>query len=136
METRICVSCGKEFTLGEEEQKRHLERQKADPTWQLPKRCKPCLAERYKQQQATLHHPASPSEDIPTYAPQRAPAFKRPLEKVRMVLATSDFYNLVQGREVSWQGVTIVLADIGFNVMRDGIDEAEHVGRARACKAS
>ena len=137
MDARVCVSCGNEFTLSEEEQKWHLEMQKSDQGWQLPKRCKACLAERHKTQAPVQHaSPRNGDGDVPTYRPPKAPVFKKPIEQVRMVLATSDFYNLVQGKEVSWHGVTIILADIGFGVMRDAIDEAEHVGRARVVRAS
>lgn len=46
-------------------------------------------------------------------------------EEVRFILATKDFEDLVHGRPIVWQGVRVILADIGFKMMRDALDRAE-----------
>jgi len=51
-------------------------------------------------------------------------------DEILLVLATKDFEDLVNGRPVVWRGVRVVLADIGFGVMKKAVEDAE-VERAR-----
>lgn len=61
--------------------------------------------------------------------PAPSPSVPKPIEEkkeeVLFVLATKDFDELVHGQAVVWRGVRVVLADIGFAVMRRAIDDAE-----------
>lgn len=131
METRTCVDCRKAFTLSEEEQRSHQEKQKVDPTWQLPKRCRECRALRKRpvaSPPAPTHVPSLAALPLPP-APKNGEAVPTTngKEEVRLVLATTDFDKLVRGEPVSWHGCTVVLARIGFDVMRKAIEEAEIV---------
>ncbi len=142
-EPLICAECGAvyELTEGEREWFANRKDPKTGKPWQLPKRCRPCRDRRKTEAKAPprIERPLEP-RSYPVREPVRElPPEKRPddnghkkKEEVRIILATTDFTDLVQGREVVWQGVHIVLADIGFNVMRRAIDEAERVGRVKA----
>jgi hypothetical protein len=119
----------------------------------MPRRCAACRKIRRTQQQAVKTAPVkgySPSvlaalpksaavvtaSPVATAVPTRlapveaAPKSVEPGNEVLFVLATKDFDDLVHGRPVVWKGVKVVLADIGFDVMRKAIDEAE-VERAK-----
>ena len=125
-ETRVCVDCGQEFTMSEEEQERFRQLMATDPRFRLPKRCLGCRMKRRAEQPVmarAVPRSAFPIERaVPKIVPERSPSRK---EEVRFVLATKDFEDLVLGREVVWQGVHVILADIGFDVMRSAIDRAE-----------
>lgn len=75
----------------------------------------------------------APPPPPPVSAPPTAPALRTVVaeamgvekEEVRFILATKDFEDLVHGRPIIWQGVRVILADIGFKMMRDALDRAE-----------
>ena len=59
-------------------------------------------------------------EDEPAPAPVAQPA-----KEVVFMLATKDFEELVHGRPVVWQGVRVILAQIGFENMHKAVERAE-----------
>ena len=116
----VCVDCGKPFELTAGERAWYATHKdlKTGEALQLPKRCKPCRDLRKNGQTV--------KEVVPTgYSKEFFPPKKEAKEEIRIVLATTDFEELVSGRSVYWQGVRIVLADIGFNVMRKILDQVE-----------
>ena len=144
-ETRVCSDCQKPFTLCESEQKFYMDR-KDDRTglaWALPKRCKQCRFERRSRrnapQEANTVQPPAPKKVDETMDFQVLPSDHRPHgEPVKLILAVRDFQDLIRRRAITWRGFTVLLADIGFKVMRQVIDDAEfeEMAQARSKKAN
>lgn len=139
----VCIDCGQQFSLNAGEKLWYEERQKRDPKFMMPKRCKPC---RESRKDANGNVKATAPVSNPPYPFRRVP--QRPLsptpeergvsrsdlsktkpceDEIRIVLATVDFEDLIAGRSVYCRSskVRIVLADIGFAAMRASIDRAE-----------
>jgi hypothetical protein len=80
-----------------------------------------------------VHYQQNDHEDLPPTPEERGVAradlskTKPNGDEIRIVLATTDFEDLVSGRAVYVRGnkVRIILADIGFSQMRAAIDRAE-----------
>jgi len=122
----VCVVCGQPFNLTAGEREWYQKRMVQDPLFKMPRRCKACL-EKMKEDK-----PSKNPTDPPPPAPlergvPRAGLHKPEKDEVRVVLATVDFEDLVSGRAVFWrpEKIRIVLADIGFEAMRQAIDRAE-----------
>lgn len=129
-ETHTCVGCGKGYSFSTSEKARFEALMKTVAGFQMPKRCFECRKERRNEgprppgpfQASAGSQGRSQAPRPPAAAPALAPPKKG---EVRLVLATTDFENLISGRAVTWQGVTVVLADIGYKAMRDAIDRVE-----------
>lgn len=110
--TRACVDCNTEFSMDEGEQNFYKEK-----GWVLPKRCKKCRQSKKlketQQAQAPLPVPA-----VPAVVPLK------PIPE-RLVLGVRDFEELIRRKEIPWHGFRLILADIGFGVMKRAIEEAE-----------
>lgn len=109
-DSRPCVDCGRQFTLSEKE-KQKFDDLVAEQGYKYPKRCRDCR----KLRRSNSSNGGNTTE---------ATALPR-----RIVLATTDFENLVTGRVVKWRDVEVILADIGFEAMKNAIMEAEKTGR-------
>jgi hypothetical protein len=143
----ICVDCRKEFVMSPSEKIRFEELVKSVQGFRMPNRCYDCRKARREMNRTSspaglnpivrAQVPAAP-EPAPVEAyktivfpPQAAVAREeRPLPapaapEIRFILATKDFEELVHGRPIVWHGVRVILADIGFSVMREAIDHAE-----------
>jgi Probable zinc-ribbon domain len=121
--TLTCVDCGVTETLTPKDQERFDHLLKTVPGFQTPKRCNACRKKRRDEKPASgkaVVMKATPSISV---TPAPAPPEEPP--KILLVLATKDFDDLVHGRSVVWNGVKVLLADIGFTVMRKAIDDAE-----------
>jgi len=121
----VCVVCGQPFNLTAGEREWYQKRMTEDPLFKLPRRCKACLEKRKEDKPSKNppdSHPAPPERGVP-----RAELHKPGKDEIRVVLATVDFEDLVSGRAVFWrpEKIRIVLADIGFEAMRQAIDRAE-----------
>lgn len=126
--TLTCVDCGVTETLTPKDQERFDHLLKTVPGFQTPKRCNACRKKRRDEKPTSgkaIAMKATPSISVtaPPVPPPAAPPEAPP--KILLVLATKDFDDLVHGRSVVWNGVKVLLADIGFAVMRKAIDEAE-----------
>lgn len=143
-DSHVCTDCQQEFSLAASEKIWYEERQKLDPKFMMPKRCKPC---RVKRKNGDLGKPVQlpPYAHVPHPLPLPLPLPLPPTpeergvsrsdlsktkpggDEIRIVLATVDFEDLISGRSVYCRTskVRIVLADIGFSSMRTLIDRAE-----------
>lgn len=150
----ICTDCGQSYMMSASEKVRFQELVKTVQGFQMPKRCPECRKKRRMERVpqrpqasvipaqatpsvlaspplATIPDPSPVASPAPVVVAPRVivevPAVEAPPEKeeVRFVLATTDFEDLVHGRPVVWQGVRVILADIGFKVMREAIERAE-----------
>jgi hypothetical protein len=140
----VCTDCQQQFTLNAGEKIWYEERQKLDPKFKMPKRCKPCREKRkdvdgnVKSARPVLNVPFRPVPVLPSRpllpTPEERGVSRSDLAKtkpggdeIRVVLATVDFEDLIAGRSVYCRTnkVRIVLADIGFAAMRAAIDRAE-----------
>lgn len=138
----ICIDCGKSFVMTASEKVRFAELVKNVTGFQMPRRCLDCRIKRREEKlsgnvgnqaparvsvrENVLEKPPIPKPSImvfPEPKPEAMPSAAK--EEVRFILATKDFEDLVHGRPVVWQGVRVILADIGFKVMRDAIERAE-----------
>jgi hypothetical protein len=142
----ICSDCREEYTMTASEKVRFQELIKNVQGFVMPKRCPACRKKNREAKalqgsspqvsktavfQAVVAAPPAPRVMVET--PKNGmPAVKVetvgveiPKEEIRLILATKDFEDLVHGRPVIWQGVRVILADIGFKVMRDAIERAE-----------
>lgn len=151
-EPTICIDCRSPFLLTASEKVHYQHLVQTVDGFRMPKRCVECRKKRrmmeaapQKTAPAGIALPLSPvpflypPPPVPLPAPQ--PPVPPPAEKasppapqkeeILFVLATTDFEELVHGRPVLWQGVRVVLADIGFKVMREAIERAE-TERAKA----
>lgn len=136
-EIRICLDCNGEYTFSGGEKARFENLMKTVSGFQMPKRCFNCRRERRNGPPLPPPAPApAPSyrgtrlasaKPLPVSSPPPPPPVSRAPKEgdVRLVLATVDFENLVAGRPVSWQGVTVLLADIGYKAMHEAIDRVE-----------
>lgn len=123
-ETHVCVDCKKSYTFSTSEKARFDSLMKTVAGFQMPKRCFECrTARRNDERRPVAGSVQKPGAPRAAPAPSQLPAPKK--GDVRLVLATVDFENLIAGRPVSWQGVTVVLADIGYKAMHDAIDRVE-----------
>ena len=69
--------------------------------------------------------PAPPASSVQTAWPKSNPKVEfKEQNEVNIVLGTGDFEALVSGKPVTWHGVQVVLADIGFPAMYDALDRA------------
>lgn len=118
-ENHVCVGCGKAYVFSTSEKARFDSLMKTVPGFQMPKRCFECRSARRDGEARSATPAPAPVQARP---PQVPPPKKG---DVRLVLATTDFENLVAGKPVSWQGVTVILADIGYKAMHDAIDRVE-----------
>lgn len=134
-----CVVCKKNPVFANASEKlRFQELQRTVTDFQMPRRCWECRREARKPIAAPSVEAPYPIKPLPVFsAPPPAPSVTPPAaneevrkEEIRLVLATKDFEDLVHGRAVVWQGVRVILADIGFKVMKDAVDRAE-TSRAR-----
>jgi hypothetical protein len=118
-ESKICVDCQRPFSFSSSEKARFDALMSSVTNFQMPKRCYECrLARRSDQPKIPV-----PMKPLQKPADAHIPPPKK--NEVRLVLATTDFENLVAGRSVAWQGVTVILADIGYKAMHDAIDRVE-----------
>lgn len=128
MSQQICVECHQQFVLSADEKARFESLMSTAKDFQMPKRCGACRkARRNANPRPQQTAPAAP---IATYAPhqQVAPSQNVLVEKkevVRLVIATADFEALVAGKEVTWRGVSLKLADLGFDQLRQIIERVE-----------
>lgn len=121
--SRECVDCHQTFTLSEREQRTYEQLCREKTGFQFPKRCYACIQKKKHEHDTPTPRngtplPAMPAVVSPPETPKKEP--------VSLVLATTDFELLVQGKPVDWRGVHVVLAQIGFDNMRRAIDDAEH----------
>jgi hypothetical protein len=136
-EILTCTDCRKTYTFSEIERTRFEKLMKEVSGFQMPKRCFECRRER-RNEGGRLASSPIPSRAVQKPAPypfrkvppapihqQKAEAEVPKDSGIRLVLATVDFENLVAGRPVSWQGITVVLADIGYKAMHEAIDRVE-----------
>lgn len=126
--TIVCIDCGMTYALGDQERVKFEQLLNSVSGFQIPRRCASCR--KLKREEKSRQERMLQARDIPTYPPPPLPPAPpveviAPKEEVRFILATKDFEDLVHGRPVLWQGVRVILADIGFRVMRDAIDRAE-----------
>lgn len=140
----VCADCGLNYVMTASEKVRFAELVKNVQGFQMPKRCPECRKRRRLEKNSQQHQgvppgypsasPSTPSTAFVAVPQQKAPVETEVIEEtvtrtqkeeVRFVLATTDFEDLVHGRPVVWQGVRVVLADIGFKVMREAIERAE-----------
>lgn len=142
----VCSDCQQPFSLNAGERIWYEERQKSDPKFMMPKRCKSCREKR-KDANGNVKF-AQPVRPLPSRPLPLRPLPMRPLpptpeergvsrlelsktkpgeDEIRVILATADFEDLISGRSVYCRTnkVRIVLADIGFSAMRASIDRAE-----------
>jgi len=152
-ESEICADCRSPFQLSEVEKRNFEALISKLPNFKMPRRCSRCRKIRRDQvanagrgvPMAVFPTPAVPmkgasTRDVaveitswepgvpkiismevgPTSGPVAAPQ-----KPVSLVLGTGDFEALVAGRSVTWHGVKVVLADIGFKAMYDAIEHAE-----------
>lgn len=148
-----CVECGITYTMTEKEHLRFKDLAAQNPAFRMPKRCAECRRLRRLEQERTLPRPAIARPLTPMVqrvnAPVMAPTVlpkpsvsetvdldlgsgvtedfmvEAPKKEVVFMLATKDFEELVHGRPVVWQGVRVILAQIGFENMHKAIDRAE-----------
>lgn len=127
----ICLDCHSEYSLTEAEEKSFRSLMAKFKDFKMPRRCSPCRAlRRNGVQAAPVAAPAIPigrastldtkiqiNKSLSGPVPAKAP--------VHFVLGTGDFEALVSGQPLVWNGVTVVLADIGFKAMYDAIERAE-----------
>jgi len=118
-ETYVCVDCGKPYVFSTAEKARFDSLMNTVQGFQMPKRCFECRKER---RNGTGRAAAPPAAGKPSAKPTIGPPKK---DEVRLVLATTDFENLIAGRPVTWHGVTVILADIGYQAMHDAINRVE-----------
>ena len=134
----VCIDCGQTFVITASEKVRFEELMKNIHGFSMPRRCFPCRQRRRPNQVppvpvapppvqvAVQEKPVSRMALLP---PPPKSVVEEPVvvpkEEVRLILATKDFEDLVHGQPVVWQGVRVILADIGFKVMREAIDRAE-----------
>jgi len=133
----VCIDCGQTFVITASEKVRFEELMKSIQGFSMPRRCFPCRQRRRPGQafpampspvHATIEEkPVSRMALLPPPPPKSVveEPVVVPKEEVRLILATKDFEDLVHGQPVVWQGVRVILADIGFKVMREAIDRAE-----------
>lgn len=132
----ICSDCRQQYTMTASEKVRFQELIKSVQGFVMPKRCPECRRKNReaKALQAAMPEPKPmlppPAPRVTVETPKNGtpavkPEVQEPKEEVRLILATKDFEDLVHGRSVSWMGVRVILADIGFKVMRDAIERAE-----------
>lgn len=134
MGPHLCVVCKKNPVFANASEKlRFQELQRTVQDFQMPRRCWQCRREARKPVGANVElgpavmaHPAASASRVIELTPKR----ESPEEEIRLILATKDFEDLVHGRPVVWQGVRVILADIGFKVMKDAVERAE-TARAR-----
>lgn len=129
-----CVDCGQPFSLSAPERARFEQLSRNVEGFQMPKRCFDCRVIK-RQEKLSQRPPRVAQKAVVAEIPRRAVAPEIPVarvltvepkkDEVRIILATTDFENLVHGKPVVWQGVRVILADIGFKVMRDAIERAE-----------
>jgi hypothetical protein len=139
--TLTCVDCGVTETLTPKDLERFDHLLKTVPGFQTPKRCNACRKRRREEKPTAgkaVALKAVPSIAVTPAPPPPAPPPPIPEEpaKVLLVLATKDFDDLVNGRAVIWKGVKVVLADIGFAVMRKAIEDAELERAKKLVKAN
>jgi hypothetical protein len=131
--SEICLDCRSPYSLTEAEEKSFKSLMGKLKDFKMPKRCSPCRALRRNGVQpppvfvaapaipmgraSTLDMKIKVNPGLPGPVPAKAP--------VHFVLGTGDFEALVSGQPLVWNGVTIVLADIGFKAMYDAIERAE-----------
>lgn len=135
--TIVCIECGVTYFFTPQEKVSFERLLNTEPDFKMPRRCAECRKLR-REEKIRMERQAI-TKEIPTYAPTLAdmpraneavtPPTEEPQE-VRFILATKDFEDLVHGRPIVWQGVRVILADIGFKVMREAIERAE-MERAR-----
>jgi hypothetical protein len=118
-ENNVCVDCRKVYSFSTAEKARFDNLMKTVQGFQMPKRCFECRSARRNGEARPAPPAPAPVQAKP---PQAAPPKKG---EIRLVLATTDFENLIAGKQVVWQGVTVILADIGFKAMHDAIDRVE-----------
>jgi len=131
----VCADCGQSFVMTASEKVRFQELIKNVPGFHMPRRCFECRRKRRMERisprhvmpvvQAIIQTPAPAPDVAMTVIDPPAPSSEIQKEEVRLILATKDFEDLVHARPVVWQGVRVILADIGFKVMRDAIERAE-----------
>lgn len=131
--TIVCIDCGMTYAMAEPERVKFEQLLNSVSGFQIPRRCAGCR--KLKREDKIRQERMLQSRSIPTYPPPPLPpavpvpmpeaVTPAPKEEVRLILATKDFEDLVHGRPIVWQGVRVILADIGFRVMRQAIDRAE-----------
>ncbi len=126
----LCVDCGQGYVMTASEKVRFAELVKTVQGFQMPRRCPECRKKRRMEKgQAPLPVASVPKVVEVPVPPSPRVEVEEPTapekEEVRFILATKDFEDLVHGRPVVWQGVRVILADIGFKVMREALDRAE-----------
>jgi len=129
----VCLDCGVTYTMPEKEFQRFTELANTVKNFRMPKRCSDCRRVR-RNQEPQVAAPAPKAIVMPAPAAvvplKEATAPETKSDEILLVLATKDFEDLVNGRPVVWRGVRVVLADIGFGVMKKAVEDAE-VERAR-----
>ena len=123
----VCLDCGVTYTMPEKEYLRFKELAQTVKNFRMPRRCSDCRRVRRNQEQQLPVKAAAPAREVPA---DPEPVTERPKDEILLVLATKDFEDLVNGRPVVWRGVRVVLADIGFGVMKKAVEDAE-IERAR-----
>lgn len=139
-----CVDCGISETLTAKEEARFSELLKTVHGFQVPKRCGGCRKRRRDEKAAApfrSNHVPIATPTVPIRPPVAVlnpdpPEPKEERPDVLFVLATKDFDDLVHGQPVIWRGVKVVLADIGFDAMRDAIEDAELEKAKKVVKAN
>ena len=127
----VCIECGASYVMSQDEKLRFEDLIKNVPNFFMPKRCGECRKKRRMERNLEKLAPALPAVPPPPAPPPppppaiEPPKAEEPKKEIRLILATKDFEDLVHGRHVTWQGVRVILADIGFDVMRKAIDRAE-----------
>jgi hypothetical protein len=118
--------------MSQDEKNRFEELIKNVPNFFMPKRCGECRRKRRTERNLERIAPVLPAAPppLPPSPPPPPPAVEtpkpeEPKKEIRLILATKDFEDLVHGQHVVWQGVRVILAEIGFDVMRKAIDRAE-----------
>jgi hypothetical protein len=125
----VCVDCGQRYVMTASEKVRFAELVKTVQGFQMPRRCPECRKKRRMERPASGSPIPAVVRIAEVFAIPPKPQVEDPVvpvkEEVRVILATKDFEDLVHGRPVVWQGVRVILADIGFKVMREALDRAE-----------
>jgi hypothetical protein len=121
--------------MSQDEKTRFEELIKNVPNFFMPKRCGECRRKRRLAKNQGLPYlppvklAAAPVE-VPVEIPVDVP-IEVPSKEPRIILVSQHFEELILGHPVVLNGIRIILAEIGFDVMRKAIDRAE-VEKAKA----
>jgi hypothetical protein len=140
----VCVDCGITYTMTDKEYSRFKDLAKNIANFKMPRRCAQCRKVRRENagrlQQAYVRpgvrSTTAPDQPISHQAPHRRIAQPAERNETLVILSTDDFESLVNGQPVIWNGVRVVLAQIGFQQMRKLIDEAELEKAKKLVKAN